>query len=266
MTLLTTRFDNTDASAPTISLEDQTRIVKLVSLCSRENPDNRQLIGTFRDSVVLKATVSLIDIDIDIDDEGGNNNSLTAAVGDAIWILSFANQHNHEYFVEHDAIAKMALVLVAKANALEKNEIRASDQPAAILAIMWMAAALQNLAASYCVTDSGHCWWEYEFPSKHDENDETENVLYLHAENPLVVDASHAANTIAQSVDGELVRGFAPNHLCGAHDGRRRFRLGERGNDRRRKDRQGRPENRHVGGGRIAQEPVHERGVLYRNG
>ena len=29
-------------------------------------------------------------------------------------------------------------------------------------ATMWSAAALANLAASYCNTESGHCYWYYD--------------------------------------------------------------------------------------------------------
>lgn len=168
-------------------LGDQAKIVKLLSLCSSEHPEFREKIGTFEDSVGLKAVVSLLDEDDD---------AVTAAVGDAIWILSFANQNNHEYFAKH-AIEKMASIIVKKA---------ADTSSSASLAVMWMAAALQNLAASYCGTDSGHCWWLYEFPSGDPDQDESEYGLYLHDESPLIVDASAAATAIFQSAGGELVK------------------------------------------------------------
>jgi len=177
-----------DESESSPSIEDQTKLVQLVTLCSSENPENRQKIGSFGESVTLKAIVSLLD---------ENNDSLTAVVGDAIWILSFANENNHNYFVEN-AIDKMASVLVARAGAIEKNEFESPEGSSeAALSVMWMAAAFQNLAASYCFTDSGHCWWEYEFP---DEQDETADYgIYLHEESPMYVDATKAALTIASN-------------------------------------------------------------------
>jgi len=186
--ILSTRFDANSK----VSFEEQAKIIHLVTLCSSENPENRKAIGTFESSVVLKAIVSLID---------ENNDSITAVVGQAVWILSFANQHNHDYFAEH-AIDKMASIIVTKSNALKKNEINASDRSPAIMAVMWMAAALQNLAASYCDTESGHCWWEYD----HLEHDESEEYgVYLDEDSDMMVDGSKAAEAIALSVNGELV-------------------------------------------------------------
>lgn len=198
MKRLATRFDE-DSN---LALEDQTKIVQIVTLCSSENPDRRHYIGTFQDSVVLKAVVSLLD-------EGSD--SVTAVVGDAIWILSFADHHNHDYFVEH-AIEPMASILVDRADALEKMGEQKSpgadgDASAAALAVMWMAAALQNLAASYCETESGHCWWEYKHPEEEadEDNQEGEYGIYLHEESPVFISAERAAEAIVKAAGGELV-------------------------------------------------------------
>ena len=193
MKRLAMRFDP-DAN---LALEDQTKLVQIVTLCSSENPERRHYIGTFQDSVVLKAIVSLLDEDKD---------SVTAVVGDAIWILSFADHHNHEYFVEN-AIEKMASTLVNRANALENNEV--SDISAASLAVMWMAAALQNLAASYCKTESQHCWWEYEHPEEEEslpEGEEPDYGIYLHDESPLAFLGEEAAENIVAAAGGQLVK------------------------------------------------------------
>ena len=187
MARLSTRFD----ADPTIPPEDQIKIVQLLTLCSSEHPGFRQTIGSFEEGVALKAIVSLLD---------ENQDSVTAVVGAAIWILSFANQFNHDYFTEH-AIGKMASILVERANALDQITEEA-NKSACALAVMWMAAGLQNLAASYCETDSGHCWWEYKFSDQESDN---EHGIYLHEESPLKVDASESAEAIVESVGGELV-------------------------------------------------------------
>ena len=190
METLATSFDD----GANLSLEYQTKLVQLVTLCSSENPDRRHFIGHFQDSVVLKAIVSLLDEDKD---------SVTAVVGDSIWILSFADMHNRDFFVEN-AIEKMASILVERANALKNDE--ADDKSAASLAVMWMAAALQNLAASYCDTESAHCWWEYEHPEEElPVGEETDYGLYLHEESPLLFHGGDAAEAIVTAVGGELV-------------------------------------------------------------
>ena len=181
---LSTRFD----ADSNITLEDQIKIVELLTLCSSEHPDFRNTIGTFEEGVALKAIISLLD-------EG--QDSITAVVGAAIWILSFADQFNHNYFTER-AVEKMASILVERAKALDQMD--EASKPACALAIMWMAAALQNLAASYCETDSGHCWWEYGFSKEAEDGG-----IYLHEDSPLEVDATKAAEAIVKSVDGELV-------------------------------------------------------------
>ncbi len=182
---LSTRFDE----YPIIPLEDQIKIVELLTLCSSEHSDFRNKIGTFEEGVALKVMVDLLNEDKD---------SVTAVVGTTIWILSFADEHNHKFFTEH-ALEPMANILVARANALE--QIDETNKSACALAVMWMAAGLQNLAASYCKTDSGHCWWEYQFL----EGDGEDYGIYLHEESPLIVDASTAAEKIVKAASGELV-------------------------------------------------------------
>jgi len=193
METLATRFDEN----ANISLEVQTKIVQVITLCSSENPERRHSIGKFQDSVVLKAVLSLLDEEKD---------SVTAVVGDAIWILSFADFHNHDFFVKN-AIEKMGSILVDRVIALENEE--ADDVSAASLAVMWMAAALQNLAASYCDTESAHCWWEYEHPEEEQdlpEGEETEYGLYLHEDSPLEFHGEYAAEAIVAAASGELVK------------------------------------------------------------
>lgn len=188
--MLSTRFNVTKGSVP---LNIQTKVVQLLTLCSSEHPEFRQQIGSFNDSIVLRAILSMLE-------EG--DPSIHAVVGEAIWILSFNNEHNHSFLTTNHAIAKIASTFVESTKDLESDEISDDDKAAYTLAIMWIAAALQNLAASYCATDSGHCWWEYGV----EDNEEVgeEGGLYLNEESPLVIDGSGAAEFIAKFEGGEL--------------------------------------------------------------
>lgn len=164
-------MDLLDSSSSTpIPLEERLKIVKIMTLCSSENPKLRQEIGTYKNSAVLKAIISILD-------EG---DEAAAIAGESIWILSFNNEHNHNCFVDNGAILKMTKII----------ENRGADKEHhAVSAVMWAAAALQNLAASYCDTESGHCWWEYD----------THNGLNLHYDSPSVIDGSKAAEEIVKS-------------------------------------------------------------------
>lgn len=177
-------------STSSTPVEEQVKLAKLVTLCSSENPERRSFIANFKLGDALKSIVNLLD---------QNEDSITAVVGDAVWILSFADPHSHKYFVEH-AVDKMAARLVERTKALP--DLSDAEKPAAALAVMWMAAGLQNLAASYCDTESGHCWWEYQFPEDETTPD-SEYGVYLHQESPLEVDGKLAASKMA--ANDELV-------------------------------------------------------------
>lgn len=162
-----------DASAaePT-TLEDKMKVIKITTLCSSENPQIRKMIGTLKEGIVLETIVSMLD----------RGDEAVAVCGEAIWILSFNDAHNRDYFVEKGAIPKMVNTIIKSGNIHGHFET---------LAIMWTAAALQNLAASYCKTQSGHCWWENDF----------HYGLHLHRDSPLSIDGSNAARKIVQSED-----------------------------------------------------------------
>ncbi len=174
-------FDNSNSKI--VSLEDQLKIVKIMTLCSSENPGFRKAIGTYNNSTSLQTIVSLLD-------KGGE---AAAVAAESIWILSFNDKHNHYYFVDNGAIPKMTKII---------EQRRGDRDHYAILSAMWSAAALQNLAASYCGTESGHCWWEFD----------NHEGLHLHPESPLVINGSIAAEKIVNSSDGFV--GTLNNLVC----------------------------------------------------
>jgi len=190
--MLSTRFNAEDS----LPLNVQTTLVQVLTLCSSENPDYRQAIGASYDSVALRAILSMLE-------EG--DPLVHATLGEAIWILSFNNEHNHNFLINNHAIDKMASAFVKFVEDQENDDLSGEDKAASTLAIMWIAAALQNLAASYCKTGSGHCWWEYDFDEEEDEEESGEvGGLYLHEDSPLLIDGSRAAELIANSADGRL--------------------------------------------------------------
>ena len=145
------------------SLVDKTNATKLLTLCAIENPNNRGIIGRYDDGDALKVVVSLL-----LGNEGAGNLSGAAEAGEAIWILSFNDNENIQGFLSFGALRALINVVLSP-SAQERDK-------------MWALAAIQNLAASYCETPTGHCWWAF---------DEDKKGLYLHQDSPIVIDGSN---------------------------------------------------------------------------
>ncbi|CAD7955368.1 unnamed protein product [Amoebophrya sp. A120] len=107
-----------------------------------------------------------------------------ATAAEAVWILSFNDKKNQEILTfEYNAIEKLAAVLdnyftyydttrdeqdTAMANRKEMKppQINVEAAKFAPIAAMWAAAALQNLAASYCSSSSSsRCEWAWDTKS-----------------------------------------------------------------------------------------------------
>lgn len=83
---------------------------------------------------------------------GSSDSHTSAAASHLIYIASFANAQNQQGFYQAGAVQQLASV-VKKA---------AASNSSSNLQIMWAAAALQNLAASYCDTEhDGRCYWKW---------------------------------------------------------------------------------------------------------
>jgi hypothetical protein len=180
-------------------------------MCALQNPFFRNKIGRYQNGKVLEEIIAML---------GDEEKSLiapteAAVAAEAIWILSFNNQYNHGYFVENGAIEKLSNIIQQESSRIptttttttttttrimteNKNEkIKGSGNSSILLAAMWSAAALQNLAASYCTTDSGHCWWIFDHHDAHPPKQR----LRLHPESPIFIDGSTAASRISQDED-----------------------------------------------------------------
>jgi len=147
---------------------DKTNATKLLTLCAVENPNNRAIIGSYGDGSALEEVVSLLDV------EGTENVTGTAEAGEAVWILSFNNAENIQGLLSFGALEALTKVILSP-SAQERDK-------------MWSLAAIQNLAASYCDTPTGHCWWTF---------DEVQG-LYLHPDSPLVIDASNTRKQLLE--------------------------------------------------------------------
>jgi hypothetical protein len=84
---------------------------------------------------------------------------LAAPAAHLVWIATYANANNHARFLHAKVIPALSTLIL---NAPGPDD-DAQHSPART--IMWAAAALQNLAASYCTSSDGGCYWEW----AHDE-------------------------------------------------------------------------------------------------
>ena len=100
---------------------------------------------------------------------------LAAAAAHLIWIATYANAANHAKFLHAKVVAALS-TLILNAPGPQDNDENESG-PTKALTIMWAAAALQNLAASYCTSADGGCYWEW--TSSPEDGESHERVLQL---------------------------------------------------------------------------------------
>mmetsp|Transcript_14069 Transcript_14069/g.21493 ORF Transcript_14069/g.21493 Transcript_14069/m.21493 type:complete len:429 (-) Transcript_14069:141-1427(-) len=127
--LQTIETSSSDTSAQALACE-------LATFCITDNPVQRARLGTNDYAAIVNLVAS--------------SDSHTAAMAShLIYIASFSNKQNQQGFFQAGAVLRLSLII--------KN---ASSSK---LAIMWAAAALQNLAASYCNSKgNGRCSWDWQ--------------------------------------------------------------------------------------------------------
>ena len=113
---------------------------EVVSLCTTNNPKNRAKLTTVKG--VPEALVAMLKRDP----------ASTAAAAECIWISSFNSPENYKAFTKAGAVDALAQVLTSIEPCTDKSCYHAE---------MWSAAALQNLAATYCEGGHGYCDWEW---------------------------------------------------------------------------------------------------------
>jgi hypothetical protein len=123
------------------------------TFCITDNPDNRNVLARLgqEHAILHKRIVELI----------ASKDSYTAAMAaHLIYIASFNNAINHKLFFKANAVAVLCKIITEFATSMNKQQQSPppspSSQPSRPHVVMWTAAALQNLAASYC---DGRCPW-----------------------------------------------------------------------------------------------------------
>jgi hypothetical protein len=171
--------------------------LQLLTLCATNNHGKRNYIGQYKDGGTLVNIVTLIqhplshsllqDADTTLLDTAIRT---SAYASESMWILSF-NSPNHDVFVDADGVKALRTVIVST-----------NMSPSINVGKMWALAALQNLAASYCESPTGHCRWYYEKA--------TGNVT-LHPKTPLIIDGIKARSQMVH--DTELIHSIT-NLTC----------------------------------------------------
>ena len=129
------------------------------TFCITDNPTHRAKLASHGPSI-HSAIVEMV---------SSANHQTSAMASHLIYIATFANADNHQGFFRADAVPRLAAIV--KESKKENSELTAVQ-------VMWAAAALQNLAASYCATeDDGRCYWH--FTRRHDDISITEDSLPL---------------------------------------------------------------------------------------
>lgn len=133
---------------------------EVLQLCTTDNPRNRSTIG--RTGYVHKRLNSLINDGITIyhDEQKSakEKREATHAVAkgaEAVWILSYNDEYNADMFVDAGLVHSLMSVLKVCLVDFEDEGSMCSDT------VMWSLAALQNLAATYCNSNSGSCDWDW---------------------------------------------------------------------------------------------------------
>lgn len=128
-----------------------------ITLLVTDHPTNRARLG--KAPGVLSSLVELVDDawrtavahDIDVAMEQSKDSFLAAeAAAEAIWILAYNSTVNHAALIELNAVEVLSSVVTARDALGLQTPSRA---------VMWAAAALQNIAASYC---GGRCEWVWQ--------------------------------------------------------------------------------------------------------
>jgi hypothetical protein len=181
-------------------------------LCITNHPMNR---AVFAESQNLDHSYSIHDSVVTL----LHVKEVAAKACHLIWIATYANAQNHAQFVRANVANALSTLILNAPHpfATEDDHNNSRINPSAVT-IMWAAAALQNLAASYCDTpDDGCCYWEWQeerhyhdhadvaeegSDNNNNNNHETvEHVLELTADSgTMIVDATDVRLSMSPSL------------------------------------------------------------------
>jgi len=136
----------------------------VVSLCTTDNPKNRAKLTTVKG--VPEALVAMLK----------SSPASVAAAGECIWISSFNSPENFKAFTKAGVVDALSAVLTSTEPCTDESCHHAK---------MWSAAALQNLAATYCEGGHGYCNYEWDAEEKgSDGADVAYNVVMAKSSTP----------------------------------------------------------------------------------
>lgn len=153
-------------------LEVRGAAAEVLHLCITNNVANRMDIGIAENGKIFKGIKDLIhsgmeqmgsvdalaenDMDrnmekiIAMGNEAGN---AIAQASETIWILSYNNENNQKEFFEAGVVEELI-------DSIKNCPVYFGNDGFCSAPNMWSLAALQNLAASYCDSESGYCDWQ----------------------------------------------------------------------------------------------------------
>lgn len=142
--------------------ELQAKALEYISLCITDNPTNRAIFASYPG--IHDAIIGLIGKSLSIIEPSNEESFVPPALwklAHVIYITTFANADNHQAYINKGAVRLLgqSIKTVVKREIVDGREQLEVDSP---IVIMWSAAALANLAASYCNTeDDGRCYWSW---------------------------------------------------------------------------------------------------------
>jgi len=129
---------------PHATVHSQTLAAEFLTFCLTDAPTQRARFSHIEG--VHKAVIEMV--------RRQHDPTASAMAAHLIYSSAFANEKNHQAYIFEGAAEALAEVIM-NPNALTSQ-------------IMWAAAALQNVAASYCSTaDDGRCYWEWTLENPH---------------------------------------------------------------------------------------------------
>ena len=165
---------------------------EFLTFCLTDNPRMRVIFEKTKTKtkyLVYKAIVDLV--------KSTENPHASAMAGHLIYSASFANKKNHQGFIKANAVQHLGAIVKDHVMAGRGSK---NDRQTTKVQVMWAAAALQNLAASYCETeDNGRCFWKW-----NKQNFEEPELKIRSSSQPLLSDGQKARQEILN--DEELLR------------------------------------------------------------
>ena len=133
------------------------------------------------------------------------------AAAEAMWILAFDSADNHAALVSAGAVESLAGLLTVRTLHGVATPPRAA---------MWAAAALQNLAASFCATADGRCVWRWEADGRLRVDGEAALVVDSEATRTRIAAQPSVADALVQyACDGPVGEADAPREGNSDSDG-----------------------------------------------